>query len=479
MKRALILYWHGLGDVIQLTPVLRKLHRDGYVTDLMCRPEVSSSHLFDECPYVSMLIPVVNPWQSPIGKDEQTKKNIAMFEDRSKKYDWSAKCLHKDIKGLKVDWNFRECGIDPMPSDRHLEVFIPSWIESEAMSYIEKNYPNGYVFRHTDVKWHPWHTWNSSEWIQKTFPGLPVFDTGDGALHDMPHKNINYSFVLAREAKRRVLSSSVFVHACEAMGSVIDVVNYGKPDRKVWPRDLGIVKGIRESGKTIPQCPLCGNLYEQCSRPSSLRCLGCGAIRLAKVPDLDSMRPGLKNMLLGACRDKKKLEGRLKDAHHQIDLLEKYSKPGKVYDIGAASGWFMKVAKERGWDPKGNEVSTAAIKWAKGHYDIDIEYGFLEELRVDLNVYSAIVMWNTLEHVPDPAKVLSLCNRMLVEGGVLLVRVPHNHHDLKKYFTPAHITEFNEKNLPHYLEAHGFERLEVNVCNTGGLHHMDLIYRRK
>jgi len=67
----------------------------------------------------------------------------------------------------------------------------------------------------------------------------------------MAFNDINSAFILAREATHRVLSSGVFVHACEAMGCTMDVVNYGRADRKVWPLDQSKVLHIRESGEWI------------------------------------------------------------------------------------------------------------------------------------------------------------------------------------------------------------------------------------
>ena len=52
-------------------------------------------------------------------------------------------------------------------------------------------------------------------------------------------------------ATHRVLSSSVFVHAADAMGCTIDIINYGRPDKKVWPLDQSRVLHIRENGKLI------------------------------------------------------------------------------------------------------------------------------------------------------------------------------------------------------------------------------------
>ena len=52
MKKALILFWHGLGDIILLTAHLRHLYKKGYKTDLMCLPETRKSRLLDHCLYI-------------------------------------------------------------------------------------------------------------------------------------------------------------------------------------------------------------------------------------------------------------------------------------------------------------------------------------------------------------------------------------------------------------------------------------------
>ena len=66
MKKALILYSHGIGDVIMLTPHLRHLYTEGYTIDLMCRVSIRDSKLLDACPYINKLIIVENPWRSKL-----------------------------------------------------------------------------------------------------------------------------------------------------------------------------------------------------------------------------------------------------------------------------------------------------------------------------------------------------------------------------------------------------------------------------
>ncbi len=248
MKRALLLYWHGLGDVIMLTPLLRELHKKGYIVDLMCRKAVETSHLLDECPYINKFIIVENPHRSSMGFGAQAQKNINQLNTLGKEYDWVGGSIHYGHMTDKVKRNFDETKIS---SDNFsLEVYIPKEIEDKALKYIEENYPNGYIFNHTMIEFHEVHNWDSSEWIKENLPNLPIIDTGKSGSHYMKFDDINFSFVLAREAKHRVLSSSVFVHACDAMNVDVEVVNYGRPDRKVWPQNK-IIKKIREAKKWI------------------------------------------------------------------------------------------------------------------------------------------------------------------------------------------------------------------------------------
>ncbi len=249
MKRALVLYWHGLGDLIQLTPHLRELHAQGYMVDLMCRNEAITSHLFDKCSYINKLIEVPNPWRSKFGFMGQAQSNLSNFEKLAKGYNWVGASCHISIPGdvNKIDTTSNEL-ILPL-GNKSLEVFIRPEIEAEAISFIKSNYPHGYIFVHTTIEFHSYHNWDASDWIEESLPPLPIIDTASEFYPK--HPDINFSFVLAREAMHRVLSSSVFVHACDAMNAVMDVVNYGRPDRKVWPLNHDIVIKRRESGRWL------------------------------------------------------------------------------------------------------------------------------------------------------------------------------------------------------------------------------------
>jgi len=249
MKKALILYWHGLGDVIMLTPHLHHLYKQGYKTDLMCRAMVKDSKLLESCPYVDRLIIVENPWRSKLGFKRQAELNIELFNRMKGSYDWAGASPHntKHIKRHKIDMTSAELGLEI--KDKKLEVFIPQSAETEALRYISPE--SKYIFVQTILEFHSYHDWDASGWIKAYLPPLRTVDLGYKKEYHMAFNDINTAFVLAREAMHRVLSSGVFVHACEAMGCTIDVVNYGRSDRKVWSLDQSKVLHIREAGEWI------------------------------------------------------------------------------------------------------------------------------------------------------------------------------------------------------------------------------------
>jgi len=244
MKKALVLYTHGLGDVIQLTPHLRQLYADGYVVDLMCRAEVRTSHLLDDCPYVGELIDTPNPWAG----DYQGLMiaNSNNFIHKGAKYDWMGCSLHTSHQNgeHKIDMTSRELGLTL--SDKTPEVYLGD--ETEVLEYIEREYPNGYIFNHTQIEFHVEHCWDSSEWIRENLPELPVVNTGKDGAHYRRWDNINKTFTLLRNATHRVISSSVMLHACDAMGLKVDVANYGNNDQKMNPVNDIIIKR-RECGQ--------------------------------------------------------------------------------------------------------------------------------------------------------------------------------------------------------------------------------------
>ena len=94
--------------------------------------------------------------------------------------------------------------------------------------------------------------------------------------------------------------------------------------------------------------------------------------------------------------------------------------PGRLLDVGCARGSFLALARERGWQAEGVELSTrhAAHARARG---FPVWEGDFAAAPFAAGSFQAITMWDFLEHVNEPRTVLATARRLLAPDGVLLI----------------------------------------------------------
>jgi len=238
--KALLVFWHGIGDLICLTPALRVLHDKGYHCDIMCLSYVIESKVLAACPYVTLRPLPTDTSPSDRGGRGKAARKLCMdaWVEIKNSYDIAFHFADKPrhIRGGKIERNLKACGL-PSDTDPSLELFIPEEAEKTAKDHISENYPEGYIFQHTESERHPNHNWDPMSWISENLPDLPVFKSSYSQWND-----INVAFVMASEPTHRVLISSVFVHACDAMDVVMDVVHYGVPNPHGLPLNPAKIK---------------------------------------------------------------------------------------------------------------------------------------------------------------------------------------------------------------------------------------------
>jgi 2-polyprenyl-3-methyl-5-hydroxy-6-metoxy-1,4-benzoquinol methylase len=138
-----------------------------------------------------------------------------------------------------------------------------------------------------------------------------------------------------------------------------------------------------------------------------------------------------------------------------------------IFDVGAATGYFLDIAKLRGWKTFGSEISDYAVNEGRrrGHEIIQgsiIGVQFKEKM-------DAVTLWDVLEHVDDPRGYLRAVNQMLGEGGMLAINTVDRSSLWARTMgprwhlivPPEHLNYFSPQNLKTILEECGFEMLEV------------------
>lgn len=121
---------------------------------------------------------------------------------------------------------------------------------------------------------------------------------------------------------------------------------------------------------------------------------------------------------------------------------------GTLLDVGAGTGDFLKVAKDKNWKVSGVEVNKKARDLAKEKgVALQTELPSFEGKK-----FNVITLWHVLEHIPNLEETCALLERLLNENGTLIIAVPnYNSYDAKyykefwaAYDVPRHLWHFSQ-----------------------------------
>jgi SAM-dependent methyltransferase len=157
--------------------------------------------------------------------------------------------------------------------------------------------------------------------------------------------------------------------------------------------------------------------------------------------------------------------------------LEKWCpKRGHLLEVGAAYGHSLNLARNRGWEALGVELSSDAAAYARDHFGLTVFDCDLTEAPLIKGDFDAVIMWHVLEHARNPKEQLMRVAAVLKPGGVLGIRVP-NINSFGARATgqwwpwmcpPAHLWFFSSTTLPRLLRDCGFEVMEVRTLRGDG-----------
>lgn len=143
---------------------------------------------------------------------------------------------------------------------------------------------------------------------------------------------------------------------------------------------------------------------------------------------------------------------------------------GRVLDVGAATGFFVHLAKEEGWRAAGVEISdfAAALGRAKG---LAVQTGTLESVHFEPESFDLITLWDVIEHVFDPVAELGRVRTLLRSGGILQMTTPDFSSRYAKLLgrrwhaivPPEHLYYFTNRSMRQMLIDGGFEIVSMTA----------------
>lgn len=156
---------------------------------------------------------------------------------------------------------------------------------------------------------------------------------------------------------------------------------------------------------------------------------------------------------------------------------------GKTLDAGSGPGLFLRLVKEAGGVPVGAELNARAAERSGRELGIKVVAGTVNE--VDEKDFDTITLWDLIEHVSDPAKLIVECRKRLKDGGWLFLETPDEGGLLDRavlflekigvrgpamtFYGLHHLVLFRPKTVARLLRDGGFTVVEIaGAATTAG-----------
>lgn len=249
-------------------------------------------------------------------------------------------------------------------------------------------------------------------------------------------------------------------------------------------------------------CPACGAsesqqlfvgtdlLHGQPGQFPVVRCESCGSAYLPFRPDRQEIGAFYPKEYLPHEWARQSNRRWLSRADYRYGLtkrcrvLMRHRAPGRLLDVGCATGEFLARARELGWEPYGVDLSEHAVRYAREHWRLEVSTGELEDVPYPDGFFDAITLWNVFEHLYAPLESVERMGRLLAPSGIVVMTVPNlGSLDIELfgsawagYDVPRHLHVFSLPALRRAFDERGFEVVDTR-CLYGSYHALLLSLR--
>jgi len=231
---------------------------------------------------------------------------------------------------------------------------------------------------------------------------------------------------------------------------------------------------ITMSNINIEKCPLCGSVklkpkfvctdyFVSKENFELYSCLDCGFLFTQNFPSGDTIgRYYEASEYVSHSDTKQGIANKLYHAVRKYMLLKKVKlvslrsgkQTGKVLDIGCGTGYFLNVAKQKGWETMGIEKSEPARKIAMNRFGLTVK-SEAELYNLPQESFDIITLWHVLEHLENLCEMMDIIHRLLLPNGIAVIAVPNcSSYDAQHYQTywagydvPRHLWHFTPQTM--------------------------------
>ena len=243
-------------------------------------------------------------------------------------------------------------------------------------------------------------------------------------------------------------------------------------------------------------CPLCGNvpasavvqgtdlLHDLPGTFAVARCTSCGLLRTEPRPTPATIGfyypadygPYLGTVVTGTATGsswKARLVAMGKRLFDTKTQAIPHRAPGRMLELGCASGSYLHAMAARGWQVEGIEFSPeAAASARKLGYQVDT--GAVETIDKASAQFDLIAGWMVLEHLHQPLAVLKKLRLWVKPGGALAISVPNAGSAEFRLFgahwyalqLPTHLYHYDPQSIRKLMAAAGWKVTAIHHHRT-------------
>jgi 2-polyprenyl-3-methyl-5-hydroxy-6-metoxy-1,4-benzoquinol methylase len=157
-------------------------------------------------------------------------------------------------------------------------------------------------------------------------------------------------------------------------------------------------------------------------------------------------------------------------------------RPGaRLLDIGCATGTYMELMRDLGWETRGVEMDAGAVETAR-RSGLDVRQGTMGDVSADVDgTFDHITVGHVIEHVHRPVDALRATRRVLRPGGRLWIGTPNLASVGSRLFRsrwralepPRHLVLFTPGSLALALRETGFSGVELVRSRPSAAWHLE------
>ena len=201
-----------------------------------------------------------------------------------------------------------------------------------------------------------------------------------------------------------------------------------------------------------------------------IKCQDCSFVFVKKIPREQELFDFYENSYV---RTNYFSSITIKRYNELLDLFEKYRKTNNLLDVGSGNGFFLEIAKARGWNVYGTELTNQAVKECENK-GFQMKKGSLNEVDFKADQFDVITSFEVIEHINNPKEIVKEMHRILRTNGYIYITTPNfnsvlryrlkSRYDVIEY--PNHLCYYTKKTLRLLFMNAGFS---VKKIKTTGI----------